>query len=197
MGRGRVAIPHGHFQVHQHAAKWTLRKQSQRLLAVVRHLNLDLDVLQQLNRHLLVDRLVFNQQDASALNRCQRAAINHTARAVGEIAAIAGRIRWYYNFYELVIPAVDMNTLTLKIPDALDAALQLASARRHLTKSAVVRKALEKELADELSQTTPAANWLGQWRGAFAGQAIDPAENTVALTASDARVAHILRKHLS
>ena len=37
-----------------------------------------------------------------------------------------------------------MNTLTLKIPDALDAALQLASARRHLTKSAVVRKALEK-----------------------------------------------------
>ena len=89
-----------------------------------------------------------------------------------------------------------MNTLTLKIPDALDAALQLASARRHLTKSAVVRKALEKELADELSQTTPAANWLEQWRGAFAGQAIDPAENTVADTAIDARVAHILRKHL-
>ena len=89
-----------------------------------------------------------------------------------------------------------MNTLTLKIPDALDAALQLASARRQLTKSAVVRKALEKELADELSQTTPAVNWLGQWRGAFAAHAIDPAEKTVADTASDARVAHILRKHL-
>ena len=89
-----------------------------------------------------------------------------------------------------------MNPLTLKIPDAFDAALQLASARRHLSKSAVVREALEKELADELSQTSPAANWLGQWRGAFAAQAREPAKSAKADAATDARVAHILRKHL-
>jgi len=88
VGRGRVAIPHGHFQVHQQAAKWTLRKQSQRLLAVVRHLNLDLDVLQQLNRHLLVDRLVFNQQDARAVDMAE---IGRPC-TVWEIAAVAGRI---------------------------------------------------------------------------------------------------------
>ncbi len=85
-----------------------------------------------------------------------------------------------------------MNTLTLKIPDALGTALQLASTRRHMTKSAVVREALEKVLADEIQQTTPAANWLGQWRGAFADQASNQAE----AAGDDARVAHILRKHL-
>ncbi len=63
-----------------------------------------------------------------------------------------------------------MNTLTLKIPGALDTALQLASARRNMTKSAVVREALEKVLADELRQTTPAVGWLVQWRGALSGQ---------------------------
>lgn len=81
-----------------------------------------------------------------------------------------------------------MNTLTLKIPDALDTALHAASARRHMTKSAVVREALELALADELKQTTPAANWLGQWRGAFSGN--------LGAQAGDARVAHILNKHL-
>ena len=85
-----------------------------------------------------------------------------------------------------------MNTLTLKIPDALDTALQLASARRHMSKSAVVREALEQVLADELKQTTPAANWLGQWRGAFSRKV----SGTADVAASDARVAHILSKHL-
>lgn len=85
-----------------------------------------------------------------------------------------------------------MNTLTLKIPDALDTALQLASARRHMTKSAVVREALEQLLADELKRTTPAANWLGQWRGALSTRV----SGQTASTADDARVAHILQKHL-
>ncbi len=85
-----------------------------------------------------------------------------------------------------------MNTLTLKIPDALDNALQLASARRHMTKSAVVREALEQVLADELKQTTPAANWLGQWRGALSAKSSGQAESAT----GDARVAHILQKHL-
>ena len=81
-----------------------------------------------------------------------------------------------------------MNTLTLKIPESLDAALQMASARRQMTKSAVVREALEAVLADELRQTTPAANWVGRWRGALSSSQANPA--------ADARVAHILRKHL-
>ncbi len=81
-----------------------------------------------------------------------------------------------------------MNTLTLKIPESLDAALQLASARRRMTKSAVVREALETVLADELRQTTPAANWVDRWRGVLGSNEANPC--------ADARVAHILRKHL-
>ncbi len=42
-----------------------------------------------------------------------------------------------------------MATLTLKIPDALDAALEAASTRRHMSKSDVVRVALEEALAQE------------------------------------------------
>jgi len=81
-----------------------------------------------------------------------------------------------------------MNTLTLKIPESLDAALQAACARRHMSKSAVVREALENVLADELHQTGPAANWVERWRGALGGeQSVVPA---------DERVAHILSKHL-
>lgn len=81
-----------------------------------------------------------------------------------------------------------MNTLTLKIPETLDSALQRASARRRLSKSAVVREALEMVLADELQQTTPAANWVDRWKGALTGQPENPA--------ADVRVAHILQKHL-
>lgn len=81
-----------------------------------------------------------------------------------------------------------MNTLTLKIPESLDAALQLASARRQMSKSAVVREALEKLLADELKQTGPAANWVDRWRGVLSGKE--------SVTPADERVAHILGKHL-
>lgn len=81
-----------------------------------------------------------------------------------------------------------MNTLTLKIPDSLDAALQAASTRRRLSKSAVVREALERALTDELRQATPAAHWVDRWRGVLRGQ-----ESAVS---ADARVAHILAKHL-
>ena len=81
-----------------------------------------------------------------------------------------------------------MNTLTLKIPESLDAALQMASARRQMSKSAVVREALEKVLADELKQGTPAANWVDRWRGALSGKEAN--------STGDQRVAHILSKHL-
>lgn len=81
-----------------------------------------------------------------------------------------------------------MNTLTLKIPESLDAALQAASARRHMSKSAVVREALEKVLADELRQTGPAVKWVARWRGVLSGKR--------SARPVDERVAHILSKHL-
>ena len=81
-----------------------------------------------------------------------------------------------------------MNTLTLKIPQSLNDALQRASARRHMSKSAVVREALEKPLASELDQGGSAAAWVRQWRGALAAVDTAPPGN--------ARLAHILVKHL-
>ena len=81
-----------------------------------------------------------------------------------------------------------MNTLTLKIPQSLDDALQAASAKRHMSKSAIVRDALEKTLAEELTQTGPAAGWTDRWRGIM---------TSAKLTKSgDERVAHILAKHM-
>ena len=66
-----------------------------------------------------------------------------------------------------------------------------------MTKSAVVREALEKVLADELKQTTPAASWLGQWRGALSGQVSSQTVKAAGgAAAGDARVVDILRKHV-
>jgi predicted transcriptional regulator len=80
-----------------------------------------------------------------------------------------------------------MNTLTLKIPEDLDAALQAASVKRGTSKSAVVRAALEKELAEERQQTGSAATWLARWRGSLGKPA--------SARKGDERVADILRKH--
>jgi predicted transcriptional regulator len=81
-----------------------------------------------------------------------------------------------------------MNTLTLKIPQSLDDALQLASARRQMSKSAVVREALEKTLAAELTQVSPSAAWVSKWRGALS--------SAQDVRTSDDRLAHLLQKHL-
>jgi Arc/MetJ-type ribon-helix-helix transcriptional regulator len=75
-----------------------------------------------------------------------------------------------------------MATITLKIPDELNAALEAVSARRRVSKSAVVRAALEEVLAGA------AARWAGEWRGQLRGRET-PAQ------AND-RLAHLLEKHL-
>ena len=81
-----------------------------------------------------------------------------------------------------------MNTLTLKIPQSLHDALQRASTRRQMSKSALVREALEKTLSDELKQTSPAAAWVNKWRGAIGSATL--------VNAGDDRLAHILGKHI-
>ncbi len=90
-----------------------------------------------------------------------------------------------------------MNVLTLKIPEALDAALQAASHARGLSKSAVVREAIEQSLGRQADAAGAAERWLAQWRGRLA----DPAPNRKAAKstkakAPDQRLAHILAKHL-
>lgn len=79
-----------------------------------------------------------------------------------------------------------MNVITLKLPDDLHAALKEASARRHLSKSAVVREALEQSLALQSNEAAAAQRWVAQWRGRF-----QPAAKT-----DDPRLAHLLAKHL-
>jgi len=81
-----------------------------------------------------------------------------------------------------------MATLTLKIPDALDAALEAASTRRHISKSAVIRAALEEALAQEEKAADAAAVWVATWRGCLSG----PEE----ASPDDERLRHILNKHL-
>ncbi len=47
-----------------------------------------------------------------------------------------------------------MKTVTLKLPPEIDAALEAVSVRRRTSKSAVLREALERELARERSRPT-------------------------------------------
>ena len=88
-----------------------------------------------------------------------------------------------------------MNVLTLKIPEELDAALQAASRARGLSKSAVVREALEQSLGRQADQAGTVDRWLAQWRGRLS--AAPPAGSGKGKAKrQDERVAHILAKHL-
>ncbi len=86
-----------------------------------------------------------------------------------------------------------MQTLTLKIPQNLVEALNSASASRRISKSAMVRDALERILKDELKHSRPAVAWLERWRGTMQAPLAVGGEGT---NAKDLRVAHILSKHL-
>ena len=88
-----------------------------------------------------------------------------------------------------------MNVLTLKIPEALDAALQAASRTRDLSKSTVVREALEQSLGRQADQAGTAERWVAQWRGRLS--APPPAgPGKVEAKPQDERLAHLLAKHL-
>ncbi|HYE37539.1 hypothetical protein [Methylocaldum sp.] len=80
-----------------------------------------------------------------------------------------------------------MSTLTLEIPEELDAALRAASARRRVHPSTLVREVLEKALASEAEQPAAASQWLSRWRGSL--RDMPEADD-------EARLAHLLKKHL-
>ena len=88
-----------------------------------------------------------------------------------------------------------MNVLTLKIPEALDAALQAASRARGLSKSAVVREALEQSLGRQADQAGTAERWVAQWRGRLTASPPKGGGKGKARP-QDERLAHILGKHL-
>jgi Arc/MetJ-type ribon-helix-helix transcriptional regulator len=85
-----------------------------------------------------------------------------------------------------------MNVITLKLPESLDAALLAASKQRGLSKSAVVREALELSLGLHQSRSGSAARWAAHWRGRLAS----PSKSSRGATEDDARLAHLLAKHL-
>lgn len=73
-----------------------------------------------------------------------------------------------------------MNTLTLKIPEALEAQLAAASAAEHVSKSALVRRALESYLAQREAKKNSAPSALervGDLVGCFDGGPDDLATN--------------------
>ena len=88
-----------------------------------------------------------------------------------------------------------MNLLTLKIPAELDAALQAASRARGLSKSAVVREALEQSLGRQADQAGTAERWVAQWRGRLlVSPPAGPGKGRA--KPQDERVAYILTKQL-
>ncbi|MFT4196063.1 hypothetical protein [Ottowia sp.] len=72
-----------------------------------------------------------------------------------------------------------MNTLTVKIPGALEDALAAASAQDHVSKSALVRRALETYLAQRESRApfVSALDKAGDLVGCFEGGPHDLAAN--------------------
>ena len=83
-----------------------------------------------------------------------------------------------------------MNVITLKLPDDLNAALNEVSRKRGLSKSAVVREALEHSLLRQGATAGAAERWVAQWQGRLKLPAASDAQ------ATDPRLAHLLAKHV-
>ncbi len=83
-----------------------------------------------------------------------------------------------------------MNVITLKLPDGLNAALNEVSRKRGISKSAVVREALEQSLLAQGVAASAAERWVAQWQGQLRLPAAADVE------ATDPRLAHLLAKHV-
>lgn len=78
-----------------------------------------------------------------------------------------------------------MSVITLKLSDDLNAALNEVSRKRGLSKSAVVREALEQSLLAQGVAAGAAERWVARWQGRLKLP-----------EATDARLAHLLAKHV-
>ena len=83
-----------------------------------------------------------------------------------------------------------MDVITLKLPEDLNAALNEVSRKRGLSKSDVVREALEQSLLAQGMAASAAERWVAQWQGRL--KLPDAAD----VEASDPRLAHLLSKHV-
>lgn len=83
-----------------------------------------------------------------------------------------------------------MNVITLKLPDDLNAALKEVSRKRGLSKSAVVREALEQSLLAQGVAAGAAERWVAQWQGRLTLPEASDVQST------DPRLAHLLAKHV-
>ena len=83
-----------------------------------------------------------------------------------------------------------MNVITLKLPEELNAALNEVSRKRGVSKSVVVREALERSLRAEGVVAGAAERWVAQWQGQLRLPSAAEAPG------SDPRLAHLLSKHL-
>jgi predicted transcriptional regulator len=83
-----------------------------------------------------------------------------------------------------------MKVITLNLPDDLHAALNEASCQRGLSKSAVVREALENSLRSQSVTAGAAVRWVTQWQGAL------KLPDARGPEVSDPRLSHLVAKHV-
>jgi hypothetical protein len=83
-----------------------------------------------------------------------------------------------------------MNVLTLKLPDDLHAALNEVSRQRGLSKSAVVREALELSLRNQGVVAGASERWISRWQGKL------KLPGRGELKDADPRLEHLLDKHV-
>ena len=83
-----------------------------------------------------------------------------------------------------------MNVITLKLPDDLNTALKEVSRKRGLSKSAVVREALEQSLLAQGAAAGAAEGWVTLWQGQLKLPPVKTVER------ADPRLAHLLAKHV-
>ncbi len=83
-----------------------------------------------------------------------------------------------------------MHVITLKLPDDLNAALLEVCRKRGLSKSAVVREALQESLLAQGKAASAAEQWVTQWQGRLKLPAAREVEKT------DPRLAQLLAKHV-
>ncbi len=97
-----------------------------------------------------------------------------------------------------------MNTMSLKISTTLHESLERAAKSRKVSKSEVVRTALEENFANDLSNgehtLTVASVWAQRWTGKFKEARLQSrAQEQMPLLGStqvDERLEHIIAKHL-